>query len=93
MLKNSAGFYRQSDNQLAKQVETAIKNREKSVETCKEKIGEVKSEIESKLENFQRSINKAQERVNQMQQVLNSLNVNHEKEILSNDIQQKKRIN
>lgn len=90
MLKSSAGFYHQSDNQLAKQVEAAIKTRESNVENCKEKIGEIKSDIESKLENFKRSLKKAQERVTQMEQVVESLNGNDKKEILDSEIQQNK---
>ena len=92
MLKSSAGFYRQSDNQLVKNVEVAIKNREKSVETCKEKISEIKTEMEIKLENLTERIQKTNERVTKMDQVVESLNHKNEKVInnIRGDMQQQK---
>jgi DNA repair exonuclease SbcCD ATPase subunit len=53
--------------------ETAIQARETSVETCKEKIGEVKTEMEVKLENLKQSIDRTKERTDRLEQAAESL--------------------
>jgi DNA repair exonuclease SbcCD ATPase subunit len=73
-LKSSKGVYSGSAENLLQCVESAIEARETSVETCKEKIGEVKVQMESKLENLKQSIEKTKERTTQMEQVAASLN-------------------
>lgn len=73
VLKSGKGVFNDSDSDLQQCVESAIEARETSVETCKEKIGEVKVQMESKLENLKQSIEKTKERTNQMEQVAESL--------------------
>lgn len=92
ILKSSKGVYAQSDSKLNRAVEDAIATRERSVETCKEKIGDVKNQMESKLENLGRVIKKTEERVTKMEEVVDSLNHNQE-QVINNikiDIQQGK---
>ena len=92
ILKNSKGAYAQSDSKLNRDVEDAIATRESSIETCKEKIGDVKGKLESKLENLNRRIKKTEERLTTMEEVVDSLNHNQE-QVINNiriDIQQGK---
>ncbi|MEA5623341.1 hypothetical protein [Nostoc sp. UHCC 0251] len=92
ILKRSKGLYTESDSKLVKKIEVAIQTRETSVETCKEKIGEVKNQMESKLENLKQSINKVDTRIAQMENLLGSLNHKNEQVIvnINNEIQQQK---
>lgn len=73
ILKGDKGLFSNSDRDLQQCVESAIEARETSVETCKEKIGDVKVQMESKLENLKQSIEKTKERTTQMEQVAESL--------------------
>jgi chromosome segregation ATPase len=73
MLSSSQGIYADSDSRLIEDVEIAITTRESSVETCKEKITEIKIQIETKVENLDNRIEKTEDRIGQMEGVANSL--------------------
>ena len=73
MLRSSQGIYADSDSRLIEDVQSAITTRESSVETCKEKITDIKIQIESKVENLDNRIEKTEERVGEMEGVANSL--------------------